>query len=158
MKYLRVTMWTGRKANPMTSVIRETDLRIPIYSAANEHRTLSAGMMGPPVEVEVHDMPDELSVDEAVMRIIKERPEPMSRDDHCKHTMFDWAMDLLLKLKPGGIAQTTEPSPLDITTLTHLLYRIAAAPEYRGQRFNMFTRDRTEVSLVNGEVVTSKPT
>ena len=157
MKYLRVTMWVGRKANPMTSVIRETDLRVPIYTAANEQRVLSAGMMGPLVEVEVHDMPDALPVEEAVMRIIRDRPEPMSRETHLKHTLFDWAMDLLEKLNPGGTAQTTEPCPLDVTTLTQMLYRIAASPKYRGQTFNLFMSDLTTVSLINGKVITSRP-
>lgn len=157
MKYLRMTMWLGRKANPMTSIICERDLTVPIYTAANEQRVLSAAMMGPPLEVEVHELPEGLSLPEATMRIIQSRPEPLSKEEHHKHTLFDWAMDLLEKLNPGGTAQTTEPCPLDITTLTQILYRIAASPKYRDQTFNMLMPDGTEVSLVSGEVKTSKP-
>ena len=157
MKYLRMTMWIGRNANPMTSIICESDLTIPIYTAANEQRTLSASMMGPPLEVEVHELPDGLSLQEATICIVRDRPKPLSKEEHHKLTLFDWAMDLLEKLNPSGTAQTTEPCPLDITTLTVILYQIAASPKYRGQTFNMLMPDRTEVSLVDGQVITSKP-
>ena len=157
MKYLRMTMWLGRRANPMTSIICEKDLRVPIYTAANEQRVMSAVMMGPALEVEVHELPDGLPLAEATLHIIRERPEPLSKEEHYKHTLFDLGMYLLEKLNPGGIAQTTEPCPLDVTTVTHILYRIAASPKYRGQTFSMLMPDRTEVALVNGEVITSKP-
>lgn len=157
MKYLRMTMWIGRRANPMTSIICERDLRVPIYTAANEQRVMSAAMMGPALEVEVHELPDTLTLEEATLQIIRARPQPLSKEEHLELTLFDWAMDLLEKLNPWGIAQTTEPCPLDITALTRILHQIAASPKYRGQTFNMLMPDRTEVSLVNGEVITSQP-
>ena len=141
----------------MTSIISEKDLRVPIYTAANEQRILSARMMGPALEVEVHELPDGLSLEEATVRIIKDRPEPLTKTEHYKHTLFDWGMDLLEKLNPGGVAQTTEPSPLSIAAMTQILERIAAEPKYRGQTFNLFMSDLTTVSLINGKVITSRP-
>lgn len=160
MKYLRTTMWFGRKnnANPMTSIICEQDLRVSVYTAANEQRAMSGVMMGPPVEVEIHEMPDELTREEAVMCIIRDRSQPMSFEEHLRHTMFDWAMDLLERMKPGDVAQTTQPSPLDYTTVTTILLRVAASPKYQNQTINIVMADRTEVSLVGGIIVTSQPT
>lgn len=157
MKYLRMTLWLGRKEQPLTSITPESALPRPVYTAATDLRARAASSIGPAVEIEIHDVPDDVSVEDATMRIIRERPQPLSQEARHKNTLFDWAMDLLTKLKPGGTAQTTEPCPLDITTLTQVLYRVAAAPNYQNQRFNMYLADRTEVSLVNGEVVTSKP-
>ena len=157
MKYLRMTLWLGRKANPMTSIIPERDIDISIHSAANQQRTLSATMMGPPVEVEVHEVADSVPVESAVIEIIKSRPEPLTPEQHAQLTVFDWAMDLLDKMKAGGVVQTTEPAPLDVAALTATLTEIAAVPTYRDQTFNMTASDLTGVALVRGEVITSRP-
>jgi len=157
MKYLRLTMWLGRTAAPMTTIIPADQLTMSIYAAATHYRQLNQTLPGPPVEVEVHEYPDELGVTEATLQIIQSRPEPLDQQTAHEHTTLDWAMDLLDTLTPGGVAQTTKPAPLDTETLVRLLTRVASAPEYNGQRINMTARDLTEVSLVDGAVITGKP-
>lgn len=152
MKYLRMTMWLGRRANPMTTIIPEDSLTIPIYYAANRHRELSAAMMGPPVEVEIHEYPDNLSMQEVSTRVATERREPLSDKANAQNTLFDWAMVMLDQLNPGGVLQTTLAAPLDVDDLCVTLRYIANSPSYRGQTINMTAKDQTLVSLVKGVV------
>lgn len=157
MKYLRMTVWLGRRAEPMTTIIPESELPIPIHTAATQQRTLLKGVAGPLVEIEVHELGDDLLPQEAVLQIIASRPEPLTDEQRHELTVYDWAMDLLLQLKPGATAQTTQPSPLSVAALTRVLKRIAAAPSYTDQTFNMISHDLVEVALVRGEVRTSRP-
>lgn len=155
MKYLRMTMWFGRTAEPMTTVIPETSLQIPIHSAATQQRALmqAQGLPGPVIEVEVHELEDGLGEREAILKIIASRPTPLSVEEHCKLTVFDWAVDLLSQLNPGGTAQTTRPAPLAVADLRDILDRVAKTPGYKDQRINMVASDLTSVCLVNGKVV-----
>jgi hypothetical protein len=154
VKYLRVTAWVQGRPDPVTTVIPEDSLREPIYRAATNHRAVLA-MGGGGVtdyEVEIHDL-DAKSEVEAMVTILAERQERLPDERRHLLTAFDWVMDTLLKLNPGGIAQTTAPSPLPAPVLGEMLARVAVQPEYRGQTVNMFAEDWTAVSLVAGKVV-----
>lgn len=152
MKYLRMTMWTGRNAAPMTSIVAETDLRVPIYTAASQQRALNNNMAGPAVEVEVHEFPDDMDPAMVAVNIAKARTKPLDEETRHTLTVFDWAMDLLSHLTSTGVAQTTQPAPLTAHALAEVLTRVAAEPAYRGQSFKMTSFDLTPVNLVNGKV------
>lgn len=157
MKYLRITMWLGRNAEPMTALMRETDLTVDIHEAATLQRGMAqADGVGGFTEIEVHELPDNLSIEEATMEVAKIRQEPSSARDRHMNTVHDWGLSLLDKLNPGGVAQTTEASPLSVADLREALLKIAAAPNYRGQIFRMTTKDQTEVNLVDGKIETSQ--
>lgn len=157
MKYLRTTIWIGHHAEPMTTIVPESDLRIPIYAAATQHRILLGAVPGPVVEVEVHELEDALSLPDAVLKIIASRPEPLTPEQRHELTAYEWGMALLTQMNPGGVAQTTLPAPLSVEALTRVLKRLAAASNYRDQTFNMTSQDLVEVSLSHGEVRTSRP-
>lgn len=140
----------------MTAVLPETSLKLPIYTAATRQRT-ELVMMGPGVEIEVHEQPDSMSVEEAVLTIINSRQQPLSDEERYRHIAFDWAMDLLHLLNPGGVARTTKPAPLTTTDLVDILERVAKVPEYQDQTIMMEAQDHTHVALVHGEVTTSQP-
>lgn len=158
MKYLRVTMWLGRNAEPMTALIRETDLRVSVYAAATAQRELaqSDGVAGF-TEIEVHELSDELSLEEATFEVAKIRQEPLSPRERHINTVFDWGMALLEKLNTRGIAQTTEEAPLDVNDLREVLLKIAASPGYQKQEFRMTAKDGTSVRLIDGKIETSHP-
>lgn len=157
MKYLRITMWLGRNSEPMTALIRETDLTVNVHEAATLQRGMAqADGVGGFTEIEVHELPDALSLEEATMEVAKIRQEPSSPRARHMNTLNDWGLSLLEKLTPGGVAQTTEDSPLNVADLTEALLKIAAAPSYRGQTFRMTAKDHTSVSLVNGKIETSQ--
>lgn len=152
MKYLRMTMWLGRTAEPMTTILCETDMKIPIHTAATLQRQMLQSMPGPLVEVEVHELDDSLSMADAVMTIIQSRPEPLTAEQRHQLTVYDWAVDLLGRLNPEGVVQTTEPSPLTTESLTSVLQRVAAHPAYQDHTFNMEAADGTGVILARGKV------
>lgn len=157
MKYLRITMWLGRNAEPMTALMRETDLSVNIHEAATLQRGMAqADGVGGFTEIEVHELPDEMTLEEATMEVAKIRQEPSSARARHMNTAYDWGLALLEKLTPGGVAQTTEDSPLSVADLEEVLLKIAAAPTYRGQIFRMTAKDHTAVSLVNGKIETSQ--
>lgn len=146
-------MWLGRNAEPMTTIVPETSLRIPIHSAANQQRQMTQALMGPPVEVEVHELEDGLDERAAIQKIMESRPEPLSDEERFKLVVYDWALDLLEKLTPGGVAQTTQPAPLPVDALREVLERVAKEPKYKDQRINMVASDLTSVCLIKGKVV-----
>ncbi len=156
MKYLRMTMWTGRDAHPMTTIIPATSLTKSIHVMANEQRQLNTAIMGPPIEVEVHELPDTVTCEQAIMDIIASRPHPLTQAERAHLTVLDWGLSLLLMLNPGGIARGTVASPMTSAELEAVLLMIAAAPEYRDQSIHMYASDRTAVSLVHGKVEIGK--
>lgn len=157
MKYLRITMWMGRNAEPMTALIRETDLRVSIYEAATAQRTMVQNDgIGGFTEIEVHELPDGLSPEEALIEITRVRQEPTPARTRHMNTVRDWGLALLEKLTPGGVAQTTEDAPLGVDDLEAVLLQIAAAPNYQGQIFRMTAKDHTAVNLVSGKIETSQ--
>lgn len=150
-------MWLGRNAEPMTALMRETDLSVSVHEAATLQRGMAqADGIGGFTEIEVHELPDSLSLEEATMEIARIRQEPSSARARHINTVYDWGLTLLDKLTPGGVAQTTEDSPLSVADLEEVLLRIASAPNYRGQIFRMTAKDHTSVNLINGKIETSQ--
>lgn len=158
MKFLRVTMWLGKDAAPMTTLTPEADLRIGIYAAATAQRTMAQqdSMLGF-TEVEIHEFPAGTSLEEAALVVTQTRRSPMPARERHMQTMRDWGLSLLEQLNPGGVAQTTERAPLSAEDVVQVLRQIAAAPNYHRQNFRMTARDGSAVELVEGEVVTRRP-
>lgn len=161
MKYLRMTQWIGRHAQPLTTVTPETSVRLTLtptgpvaslYAFATHLRTIDAGL-----EVQIHEMPDDLSEREAVQRIVYECVKPQTPAERHVHTLFDWAMGLLGQLNPGGTAQAPARAPMDVDTLVATLKRVADSSEYRDQTFSLLAQDGTEVTLARGHVRVGKP-
>lgn len=150
MRILRCTMYAdGHGLDPVAStVMRETDLRLPFDLAVEE---LSAVRPGTFVVADRFEMAGEPSIEEATAAA-RARFEAQREQERNQVILYLWTLGHLRHLNPGGIIQTTEPTPLSVDQIVHALRNVAVAPQYQGQHVRLFVADMTRIDLASGKV------
>lgn len=144
MRVLRATMWTP-ELEPISMVMREVDLGVPLDEAAEEQRILPGGF----VCMDIFEVDDDADIMEATMEATRRQQEVIQRE-HDQALLYYWDASKFGQLAAGGVLTGTLPCPLSAAEIEIVLIQLAAHPEYRGQTIIAIAEDHTVVMMKDG--------
>lgn len=141
-RFLRTSCWAAGDMPPITTVVSEDDTKdtleaarfqveVPDTFAIHDIFELDGGI----VEATAH----------SVVTIDGEYEQNMA-------VLYFYAINMLTLLKPYGLWQTPDPSPLRVEDITYVFKRVIERDEYKGQTLRTHSPEGVSVSVVNGHI------
>lgn len=161
MRALRTTAFIHPDQPPLTTVVIEASLRVPIEQAAE-------GMRSQPdvlVITDIFDAPNpprgewEATPEDAGAATVLATTEAMRRmDEDVERNMaiLYFYNGAALRVVREAVIPTL-PAPLTVEQITTVFEQLAYHPNYNGQHVNAFTEDGHQVNLKNGHVTNLPP-
>lgn len=163
MKVLRVSLYkspyvTGQNPNdpkapvnqPMSIVMREVDLAVPVDEAYNEQRFTAAENSGFATG-EIFDVPDGSTIQHVTILAERRRQRRAQREVN-QSMLFYWVAMHLPRVSTGGVISGTRPTPLNVKAVEEVLELLAVHPDYDHQRVIVFADTGLRLQMQDGKI------
>ena len=146
-RILRASMYPPGGDPPVTIVLREVDLTMPIEEAAKLNDEMPGGF----VITDIFELPGNPSIEQATFKAIELANAAQEREQDMALTYY-YEASYLRNVAPGGVLAMTQPAPLSVEDLAVPLRQLANHPEYRNHTIVGISMDGKIVELRNGKV------
>lgn len=151
MKVLRSTMYPPAIDEPVTMVVSERSLKVPVEQAAAEMEM--PGMFVVSEIFEVAGTADELRISIEGAR----RERDAATDERNMAISYYWNAAQLARVVEGGILGNPRPAPLAAKQIEVVLRQLAKHPSYRKQTIACVSRDHMLVRLESDGAISILP-
>lgn len=140
MKILRTSRFLDPVRPPLTTVLRECDLTVPI----DEARAAQDHLPGAFIVTHVFDLAGEPSIAEAT-RAATCYIRPQVEQDMA--ILYHYDATSLVRCTAGGVLTATRPAPLSAEDITEVFRQLRLHPSYKQQHVIAISRDFQIVTL-----------
>lgn len=132
---------------PTMVCMLESDMKVPAAQAVEEMLHAGHGFF----TYEIFDIDSE-DIPTVTMEALN-RTKGVENDERNMAIAYQWYVNWLSRLTPGGTIAGTEPAPLSREQLAWVLRSVAQSPLYDHQSFHVPLEDGTFIEMKNGEVI-----
>lgn len=144
MRVLRSSCFVDMVHPPLTTVVRDKDIRDTLESAA-----ISSQQPGTLVVHDIFEMPDHATIQhatrKAMQRIDLKREQNMA-------VLFFWSLGHFRLLTKGGTLFMDKPAPLTPEDIRYVFEQLKVEPSYNDFRLTSIAYTGERVRLVEGEI------
>lgn len=144
---LRITHWPHPDMPTMVCML-EGDMKVSAEQAVEEMLHAGHGFF----TYAIFDVEDGADIPEVTLAAVNEA-KGTENDERNMAIAYQWYVNWLSRLSPGGTIAGTEPAPLSREQVAWVLRSVAQSPVYDHQNFHVPLEDGTFIEMKRGEVL-----